>query len=128
MAKRGLSEDQRERVIELREQGLTQIAIAEVTGCTESSVAWCCLSEGIEAPRPVTLRPDYYLANPRAVRGNREVRAFPPEEDERLLDYAARGLSNCVIGRMLGRRHSSIKGRLLALSRRQARTEMERRT
>jgi DNA-directed RNA polymerase specialized sigma24 family protein len=50
-----------------------------------------------------------------------QVRRFTTEEDDWIVEYELRGYSHAEIGRRLGRKPNSIKGRLATLARREER-------
>lgn len=57
------------------------------------------------------------------VRGNHLVRPFTPDEDARLLELDHQGLTPTEIGRAMGRKQNSIRGRMLTLGRQASRAE-----
>lgn len=117
-----LTEADHERIVQLREAGRTMGQIASVLGCSASTVSWHCLRLAAEPPKPQ--RPRVGLVSSAEVfRNGHVVRRYTTEEDERLLALEAEGLSLSEIGRRLGRRHNSIRARLMTLARRDARLE-----
>jgi DNA-directed RNA polymerase specialized sigma24 family protein len=115
-----LTIEQREAIADLRgERGWTIDKIAEHLGVSHGAVSYRCLIDGIERaghsfPKPST--------GPLVVtRGAFQVRRFTPDEDDRLIGLEAEGLSHAAIGRRLGRRANSVKGRLATLARRDER-------
>jgi IS30 family transposase len=122
MAKRKkLTPAEIEKIGELRERNWTHAAIATEIGCSEGSVSWCCLREGFEPSKP------YPLASGRPAapyqRSTGTVRPFTEEDDARLLAMEADGATESEIAKALGRRHNSIRGRLMTLARRAERQE-----
>lgn len=122
MPGRRFTDEQRDQMAERREAGETVAAIAVAFGCSTSMVYWTCLALGAEKPGAKPL--------PTAVRGpmvmqrnGYAVRRYTPEEDARLIALEAEGLGDTEIGKAMGRRPNSIRGRLMALARRQARSE-----
>jgi hypothetical protein len=88
------------------------------------TVAYHFLKEGIEPPKIVyqsKKSPDRPVI---MQRGTHQVRLFTTDEDKRLLDMSMQGMSISEMSRALGRRHNSIKGRLMCLARRDERMEM----
>jgi IS30 family transposase len=116
-----LSERDVETIVAMRERGASYRAIGHAIGKSKGVVSWHCLRLAVDPPQPAPLRPDYHLLVPVVRRGNHQVRAFTPAEDARLLELEAQGLGYAAIGRALGRRPNSIKGRLMTLARREER-------
>ncbi|HYD29221.1 helix-turn-helix domain-containing protein [Brevundimonas sp.] len=113
-----LTQEQIDRICELREEGLSYPKIAAIVGCSRGAVEWQCLKLGAEPPEPVKASP----VGPMVVeRNGRPVRRFTPEEDERLLRLARSGMTYAAIGRAMGRRHHSVLSRLMVLARRDER-------
>lgn len=118
---------QHEAIADLRgEKGWTINRVAEHLGVSHGSVAYRCLIDGIERaghrfpPTP---------SGPMIVtRGVFQVRRFTPDEDKRLLALEAEGHSRAEIGRRLGRRANSIKGRLATLARQDERAITQKET
>lgn len=98
-----------------------QIAIAIGKGISANAVSWHCLRLGAELPRKTRLRPNYHLEQPVMKRGKHIVRAFTPAEDAQLTVLSLQGLGDTAIGRALGRRPNSVRGRLMTLARREER-------
>ncbi len=123
MGKRKFEDADYARIAEMREAGLSyeQIALAIGKGTSAKAVSWHCLRLGAEPPKKTRLRPQYYLEQPLMKRGNHLVKAFTPAEDARLTDLSMRGLGDSAIGRELGRRPNSVRGRLMTLARREER-------
>ncbi len=119
-----LTADQVQLIIEHRERGLTMEQIARKVGCSQGSVNWLLLKQGVDIhenrvlpavpTQPVTLQ-----------RGGHVVRRFTQAEDLKLLDLEKQGLCMTQIGRELGRRPNSIVGRLRTLARRAEREELQ---
>lgn len=104
-------------IADLREQrGWTIKRIADHLGCSQGAVSWQCLINGIEKPGEHKFAPP---ARPGAVcvRGGHEVKRFTVDEDKRLVALDAEGLSHSEMGRRLGRRPNSVRGRLATLAR-----------
>lgn len=124
-AARRLSEDQIDRIFELREdRGYSMGRIARVVGCSEGAVAWRLLTMGVDTHEqhpltPVPTEPKVYQ------RRTGQVRRFTQAEDERLLELRAAGLGPKAIGRALNRKSHCITARLHTLARRQARLEAQ---
>lgn len=116
-----LTKVQHEAIADLRgERGWTIRKIAERLGVSHGAVAYRCLIDGIEKPGALPKTPEW--AGPMIVmRRGFPVRRFTDDEDLRLLELEAEGLSHAAIGRALGRRANSIKGRLATLARRDER-------
>jgi hypothetical protein len=114
--RRILSDDQLDQMADMREAGATLVAIADHfisagTAITPSTIAWQCLRLGILSPR-------YTQAS--VGHAGTIGRAFTPDEDRRLLELEAQGLTRSAIARALGRSPNSIAGRLYTLARHDA--------
>ena len=120
-AKHRLTRAEIERAIAMRETGRSVSAIAGTIGCSEKALSWHFLKEAVDPPKPPALRLDYHLRCPAVRRGGHVVRAFTPEEDARLVAMDAQGLGMSAIGRALGRKSNSVRGRLMTLARREER-------
>ena len=95
--------------------------IGQHIGMSGNAVSWYCLVNFIERPGPP---PPVHSVGPMVVRrGNHDVRRFTADEDTRLLALEAQGLGYSEIGRHMGRKPNSIRGRLATLARRDARAE-----
>ena len=112
---------------ELREERATYKAIAARLSrpdrpVTASEVSWHCLRLGVDVLTPWPLWEG--VKGPAEMkRGDHIVRRFTPAEDAALLALEAAGTSVYRMAQQLGRRHNSIKGRLMTLARRDARRE-----
>ena len=122
MAARKLTEAQIALACEMRERGRSCASIAIRLGVSEGAISWRMLERGAEPPKPGRLDP-VPTEETSVRRGAHVVRRFTRDEDARLLALNAQGLSPQAIGHRLGRRHNSIKGRLMTLARREARAE-----
>lgn len=106
----------------MREDGTIIAAIAAKFACSIGLVAWTCLRLGADAPGAYkSITRD---AQPLIIRNGHPTRGYNPEQDAIILEMEARGESLSAIGRRLGRKHNSIKGRLMTLARREARAEL----
>jgi transposase-like protein len=123
MTRRRFTKADYERMAEMREAGKTQGQIARAFKCSRSEVSWYCLKLGAEPPNPRPLRLDYHLTHPVVKRGKHQVRAFTPEDDERLLALECMGVRVSAIAKELGRTPNSVQGRMMTLARRAARVE-----
>lgn len=119
MKSRPLTDDQKIRIEELREdRGWSHERIAKDIGVSTGAVSWHCLINAIEDrtgdPQPVRKinSPETYL------RRGFIVRAYSAEDDRNLVAWEKAGVSYAEMGRRLGRKHNSIKGRLCTLARR----------
>lgn len=121
MGRRRLTESDYDTLAIMREEGATCAAIAAHFGVSPNAISWHCMRLGAEPPDPPQLKPNYYVKHPVVMRGKFPVRAFTPQEDEQLLALEADGLTHTQIGRRLGRRPNSIRGRLMTLARRDER-------
>lgn len=94
--------------------------IGKRMGRSVGAISWHCLINGVErfdgakGYPPSTTGRDYN-------RNGRPVRAYTPDEDTTLLEMAKSGIGYGVIAKRIGRRHSSIQGRLAILARREER-------
>jgi transposase-like protein len=112
-----LTAEDKVRMVEMRERGCTVARIARHLGCSQGAVSWNLLKLAAEPPKGT--RPWSGVRGPLVVtRGNHVVRRFTPEEDARLLALEAEGLGDTEIGRRLGRKSNSVRGRLMTLARR----------
>lgn len=128
--KRILNDEQIDEMIEMREAGKSDLQIAlhfaaQDTTISPQAINWQCLVHG--ADRPAHRRHRRNPAPPPTtyVRGGVVVRQFTPAEDRQLLELEAAGQTYSEIGRAMGRKSNSIRGRLMTLARRQAREEEE---
>lgn len=116
MKRSNLSPAEKEQIFDLRELGWSLARIARKVGCSEGSVSWHCLQAGIDKPgaKPI----DKTIRGPLVVkRGAFNIRRFTPEEDQQIVALRIQGLTLAEIGRIIGRRHNSIVGRLATLAR-----------
>ncbi|MBF0168769.1 MAG: helix-turn-helix domain-containing protein [Alphaproteobacteria bacterium] len=109
-----------DKIAQMRESGLGCALIAKEFGISKGSVDWYCLTNGIDPPKPRTLKPVPSSAIAYE-RGAGKVRRFTSIEDEYLLVLEQQGLSYTKIARQLGRPRSSVIGRLATLARHDAR-------
>lgn len=123
MGKRKLSDADIQRIVELREKGLSLGQIALKVGSHTETVYYHCLRLGAESPRNKGKTWDKIKGPEVIVRGNHVVRRFTPQEDARLLRLERKGLNNADIARAIGRANSSVRNRLSTLARHQARKE-----
>jgi hypothetical protein len=119
--RRPLTPEELDRIATMREAGATNVGIAAAIGCSIGSVQWACLRLGADPPHPKPLRLDQHVKCPTVKRGNHVVRAFTPDDDARLLDLERQGLGDTAIGRLIGRKPNSVRGRLMTLARRDER-------
>lgn len=119
--RRDRTDDEIERIVEMREHGKAFTEIAEALGCSAGSVQYHCLRLGIE--RPGYLRGPCNYRSAVVQRGDHVLRRFTASEDEQLLALEAEGLNVAEIGRAIGRRPNSVHARLMTLARRQERLE-----
>lgn len=116
-----LTDDQLDRMAEMRERGLGYARIAEILNVSQDAVEWQCLRLGALPPPERRYSPN--RRSPVYQRGNVTVRAYTPFEDARLLALAPVVTSRAEIARRLGRSRNSVVGRLLTLARRDAMDE-----
>jgi hypothetical protein len=122
MTKPYLTKQTLERAAMLREQGMSLSRIvADIGGGSTGALAWHFLKLGVESPKPRPLRLNFHLERTTFRRGKHIVRAFTPEDDAKLLDLLAKGLTRSAIARALGRKPNAITGRLMTLARRDER-------
>lgn len=126
--KRILTDEQIDDMAMRRERGdsLEQIARhfrAQGVEISREAIGWQCLRVGADLPpgrrgRASRPRKPYY-------RGTVKVRPFTPRDDARILELEGRGYNPAEIGRALNppRPPNSIRGRLYALAREEARAE-----
>lgn len=113
-----LTAEEIERATAMRERGDKVSAIARALKVSAGALRWRFLADGVEAPKLTRLRPEEYIHRRRYRRGMFDVRAFTPQEDAQLQTLAlAHPGKYALIGRELGRRSNSIRGRLMTLAR-----------
>lgn len=126
MSKRILSDDQIEKMADLRERGWSCRRIADHftangTPISVGSVSWQCLRVGADAPPQrrgkLTQPTETYERN------GRIVRPFTEDDDALLRVLDMQGFKISVIARRMRRGSNSIRGRLYTLARRDARAE-----
>lgn len=116
-----LSDAEKQRIAELREAGMSAAKIGAIVGCSEGSVCWYCLQDGIDPPK-LAGKPVRSTAGVMVMRRNGSIlRRFTAEEDAEILRRAVAGESHTIIGRALGRRSNSVAGRLMTLGRHEQR-------
>lgn len=122
-----LTDEELAEACELREAGkpftwISRHFAAKGTKVSAGSLSWHCLMQGADAPPEMRqacgIRPGTVMK-----RGDHVVRTFTPQEDERLLELEAEGLGYTEIGRRIGRKPNSVRGRLATLARHDARAE-----
>lgn len=113
-----------ERIVELRERRLSHGAIARLVGCSQGSVSWALLREGVDL-HVMTPLPRVPTEPVIQRRGGHVVRRFTQADDAELAALSAAGLNPCRIAKRMGRRHNSIIGRMRTLGRREARAEVQ---
>lgn len=116
-----LTDMEKEIIAEKRSRGVSINTIARILKRSPGAVQWHCLIHGIESPRQMPPRTNFYLFQSVVKRGNTIVRAFTPEEDARLVALDRDGLNYSDIGRALKRPRNSIQARLATLARREER-------
>lgn len=124
--KRILSDAQLVEMAELREQGWKYHRISRHfakagTAISVNALHWQCLRMGADVP-PEQRRSGQQRDLPYR-RGGHIVRPFLPDDDALLRQLDMEGVNACEIGRRLGRKQNSIRGRLMTLARRDARAE-----
>lgn len=116
-----LRPEQYDEIAEALEAGETRQSIARRYGVSVGLVDWTGLRLGADVPRErrgeIPEKQEPYQRN------GVKVRPFTPEEDEIIELWSLAGIGITEIGRLLGRRHNSVRGRLLTLARHQARKE-----
>jgi transposase len=115
-------------IAEMAEAGARYAQIAHAlkrrfgVSVSDSAISWHVLRLGAEPDARTQVRevPD----RPCVIRrGDHLVRRFTKAEDAALLALEAEGLSDTEIGKRLGRRCNTIRGRLMTLARHEARRE-----
>lgn len=116
-----ITQAQKEEIFTLRsERGWSLKRISEKVGISTGAISWHCLMAGVE-------RYDGRLGYPPSTTGRnytrngRQVRAYTPEEDQKIIDLDRQGLSYCAIAKKIGRRHNSVQGRMATLARQEER-------
>lgn len=129
MSRRKLTEDQIDRMCELREAGYSFGWIARAIvrefgiAVSEGSISWYCLVRGADLPAERRHSGTVNFNFEPRMRGGHLVRPFTPEEDTLLRTLDMQGFPTSVMAKRLGRRHNSIRGRLATLARQDARAE-----
>lgn len=116
-----LTDQQKDRIRELREAGRSLGFIARRVSCSEGAASWYCLLNAIESPR--TARNTRTVSQPAIVERGGFIVRFSADEDEELLRLEAQGTRLSEIARALGRKRNTVLGRLATLARRDARLE-----
>jgi hypothetical protein len=98
-----LTEDDREKIRELAEQGLGPQKISHVVRRHPSTVNWFMYSEGLRAPRPSPDTPSSYL------RGGRRVHRFTAAEDALIESLRVDGLAFPEIARRASEQFSTAR-------------------
>ena len=124
--KRILSDAQLDEMAALREKGWGIDRIAahfsdQGTKISAATINWQCMRVGADAP--LRLRGRHTQAARPYGRASGTVRPFSPQEDAELVRLDQSGIRVAEICRRMGRRSSSIRGRLLTLARIDARRE-----
>lgn len=109
-----------EKIADMRERGKSYRQIGLAIGLSPGAVSWHCLRQAIEPPNPRP--PSSVIVGPLEVkRGDHVVRRFTPEDDALLLALHNQGFGIRTIGKRMGRRDNSVRGRLMCLARRDER-------
>lgn len=124
--KRILSDAQIEEMCALRERGwgidrIAQHFTQQGTKVSASSINWQCLVHG--ADTVAKFRGKHTQPTEPYQRGAHVVRPFTKEDDALLRVLDLQGFKISVIARRMGRQPNSVRGRLLTLSRMDARAE-----
>jgi hypothetical protein len=80
-----LTDEDRVRIQDLADRGLSAGRIAQMIKRHQSTVYWYMISNGLSAPRPAPLKPASY------VRNGRTVRHFSADEDAFILALRTQG-------------------------------------
>lgn len=117
-----LTEEQWQEVASRYEAGEKPKTLCAAYGISVGLLNWKMLCLGANPPGAKQL--PQLAPGPMVVRrGNHAVRHFSGDEDEIIDRLAKQGLSNTEIGRRLGRKPNSVRGRLMTLARQAARRE-----
>jgi len=116
------SDDLLDQAASLRETGMPYAKIAKRLCMSHGAVYWHCLRLGADSPKKQPNRP-LNLGPMEVDRSGHKVRRFTEEEDRKLVEMDLAGAKRCEMARALGRKHNSIKGRLMTLARHEARLE-----
>ncbi|NWK96541.1 hypothetical protein DM806_12895 [Sphingobium lactosutens] len=125
-SQRILTNEQLDEMATLRERGWSAPRIAahfagEGAPISKSTVYGQCKRIGADVP--ARLQHKTFQRRDPYWRAGQAVRPWSAEEDGMLLDLEQRGTRINAIARQLGRANSSVRGRLLTLARREARSE-----
>ncbi len=126
MGRRRLTDEQLDEMALLRERGWSFGRISEHFAdkglkLSPGAISWQCLRLGADAPPK--FRGTCFQHDKPYQRGKHIVRPYTPEDDRILLALEGEGLGDSEIGRRLGRKPNSVRGRLMVLARREARAE-----
>lgn len=126
MGSRILSDAQIEEMCELREKGwgIDRIAAhftAHGTKISGNAINWQCMLNGADVP--IHLRGKHTQASAPFRRGDHIIRPYTKDDDALLRVLDMQGFKVATIARRMGRKHNSIRGRLLTLARMDARAE-----
>lgn len=121
-----LSDQQIDEMCALRERGwsaerISQHFAATGTKVSPGSIHWQCLQHGADVPK--RFRKASHAPHRAYQRNGHPVRPYTAEDDAKLLELEAQGLGMAAIGRAIGRKPNSVRGRLLTIARQQARAE-----
>ena len=118
--RRRLSGAEIERIVVMRERGATYRTIGDAIGCSAEAISYHCLKLAVEAPKHGESW-DGIKGPEKMSRNGHMVRRFTAAEDETLRQLEANGVNYSEIARRLGRRRSSVVGRLMTLARKDER-------
>lgn len=122
MGARNLTDDEWTAVAIRYEAGEKPRLIADSLDISIGSLNWNMLRLGADKPNAKPL-PSQARGPVVVKRGKFEVRHFSADEDTKIKAWSTEGLGNTAIGRRIGRRPNSVKGRLMTLARHDARNE-----
>lgn len=113
-----LTEEGAARLERLRQRGWSYASIGREVGLSASAVHYQCLIRGLVSPNQ---RGKTGCKGPAEMtyRDGRQMRRFTPEDETRMLELEAQGLSVGQIAKAMGRAQTSVRIKLLMLAHRQ---------
>ncbi|WP_368999728.1 hypothetical protein [Pseudophaeobacter sp. C1-32P7] len=102
---------------------MSYAAIAERLGMSHGAVYWHCLRLGADSPKSQEHAPPVERGPMIVCRSGHQVRRFTADEDRKLIEMEAAGLTASEMARRLNRKPNSVTGRLMTLARTEARKE-----
>lgn len=112
---RKLTDEQIDRMIQMRESGSGYGAISTALGVSKGAIHYQCLKHGAFSPRQTGRRPAT-AARTYIGRDGRKFRPFTADEDQRMTELSIAGRPMDAIAREIGRPRTSVRIRLMTLA------------